>query len=198
MSIKPPQRNLGAGEDWGRWVERQIKDLSTSSLQSEMGNQRSFMNNNATLKQLSNQLVDLQGVVSALPIPNIYHLTSEDWSVPANATTTIASQLVPWVPGKSVCDIIAIASGWYDSYNPSMIPMAYRATFRININGDNSPILPLIAQNMDTYVFVGSYSSRVSSNSDIEVKFNAINPSTYVASQTDLNSLNFDILTIFS
>ena len=54
--MRPPQRNLGPGNDWGRWVEEQLQGLSTSATQAEQGNQRSFANNNAALKQLTNQL----------------------------------------------------------------------------------------------------------------------------------------------
>ena len=54
--MRPPQRNLGPGNDWGRWVEDQLQGLSTSATQAEQGNQRSFANNSAALKQLTNQL----------------------------------------------------------------------------------------------------------------------------------------------
>lgn len=54
--MRPPQRNLGPGNDWGRWVEDQLQSLSTSATQAEQGNQRSFANNSAALKQLTKQL----------------------------------------------------------------------------------------------------------------------------------------------
>ena len=189
--MRPPQRNLGPGNDWGRWVEEQLQSLSTSATQAEQGNQRSFANNSAALKQLTNQL-------NAIPVASGQHDERTLWSVPANTTTNISTISVAWAEGKTSCIVLAIASGWYDSYAASKIPMADRASFRINIAGKTSPAVPLIAQNMDTYAFVGSYSSLVVSGSDFDVRFQATNPSTYVASGTELNRLNFDVITIFS
>ena len=189
--MRPPQRNLGPGNDWGRWVEDQLQSLSTSATQAEQGNQRSFANNSAALKQLTNQL-------NAIPVASGYHDERTLWSVPANTTTSISTLSIPWTAGKTKCLVLAIASGGYDSYNSPMIPMAYRAFFRINIAGNTSPALPLIAQNMDTYAFVGSYSSLVTSGSDFDIRFQAINTSTYVASSAGFNRLNFDVITIFS
>ena len=172
-------------------MEDQLQSLSTSATQAEQGNQRSFANNSAALKQLTNQL-------NALPVASGYHDEKTLWPVPANATTNISTIPVAWAEGKTSCIVFAIASGWYDSYAESEIPMAYRAFFSINIAGNTSPGLPLIAQNMDTYAFVGSYSSLVTSGSDFDIRFQAINTSTYVASSADFNRLNFDVITIFS
>lgn len=189
--MRPPQRNLGPGNDWGRWVEDQLQSLSTSATQAEQGNQRSFANNSAALKQLTNQL-------NAIPVASGYHDERTLWSVPANTTTDISTISVAWAEGKTSCIVLAIASGWYDSYASPAIPMAYRASFRISIGDNTSPAIPLIAQNMDTYAFVGSYSSVVTSGSSFNVLFRARNPGTYVASSTELNRLNFDVITIFS
>ena len=196
--MRPPQRNLGPGNDWGRWVEEQLQGLSTSATQAEQGNQRSFANNNAALKQLTNQLNDIRLVVESLPVSDGYHDFKQNWVVPSNATTKISDILVSWPDNKTKAIVLVIASGWYDSYAASAIPMAYRASFDIAIGTSTSPAVPLIAQNMDTYAFVGSYSSVVTSGETFSVSFRATNPSTYVASSTALNRLNFDVITIFS
>ena len=78
--MRPPQRNLGPGNDWGRWVEEQLQSLSTSATQAEQGNQRSFANNSAALKQLTNQLTTLEKQTAILDAQNNSFVTSQTLS----------------------------------------------------------------------------------------------------------------------
>ena len=47
--VKPPNRNLGAGENWGRWMEDQIRGAQVSSDQQ-------FQSINRSLKDISSSL----------------------------------------------------------------------------------------------------------------------------------------------
>ena len=57
--IAPPQKNLGAGDEWGRWVEQELGVADKSSVQVSQGIDRSLMSVNSTLTQLTKQLQEL-------------------------------------------------------------------------------------------------------------------------------------------
>ena len=56
MLSLPPNRNLGAAEAWGKWVEGNLGDIDQTVIEQSQARQRSEKGLNASLTQLANQI----------------------------------------------------------------------------------------------------------------------------------------------
>lgn len=171
--MRPPQRNLGPGEDWGRWVEEQLQGLQRNSTQSEQGNQRSFANNGAALKQLTNQL-------NAIPVTmSGNNAQNGGWSTPSGGTFTLANLSFDWPGDSRLCDVVVIFNAKY-GINPS-IPQAYNPTIQVSINDQTISFFSIYEQ-MSSYTANGNFSATVTRGEDdspVTVSSVMVNSSSY-------------------
>ena len=79
--IAPPQKNLGAGDEWGRWVEQELGVTDKSSVQVSQGIDRSLMSVNSTLTQLTKQLQELPIITTLTSIEQTINVSAgSNWT----------------------------------------------------------------------------------------------------------------------
>ena len=83
--IAPPQKNLGAGDEWGRWVERTLREREAHRLQETQGLERTLASVNGVLSQVTN-------LWNATPLTEGYNTQSDKAIMPK----TPSGQLADW------------------------------------------------------------------------------------------------------
>lgn len=186
MVSRPPQRNLGSGENWGKWVEDNI-----SALQNDTSQQ---------LQSIGRSINTINSGNRVTPFSRVYSNYTTDWTVSANGTKPICTVTVPWEIGKTSCTIMTVFRGFYGSFATPAIAMAYRATFATTVSsvGYTGRSGTAILGNMDTYNIIGVGSTNIMSVGDFTVDVSAINNSQYVPTSGVGNYMEIHVMASFS
>lgn len=206
--IQPPRRNLPPDSElWGRSVDSRITNLELADSRQNQSISNSLLGLNATLIQLSNQIStlvtqqetlssqqdQLTDLVSSLPVSRVQSNSSSNWQ--ATNGGDIASFSLPWVAGKSRCDITVTSYGFYVA--DWSVPMSDRPAFRVRIANSDSPVVPRIPDNMDTYWFNGTYSRALTSPAPVSISLRTYTGPSLSAAYPE-NTAYITALAIFS
>lgn len=100
----PPNKSLGAGDKWGRWVEEQLGMLARSQNLNSQSTTRAIKASNSAISALS-------GRVESIPIFTPYSTSNSNFSVASGSSfKTIASLEIELPEWKEGAQIMAISN----------------------------------------------------------------------------------------
>lgn len=215
---QPPRRNLPPdSEQWGRFVEGQINDLSREQTQLAQANSNSLAAVNAALVQLSGQVAQIDGVVSmiaqqqqtlasqqgqlnsvvnSIPVTSSLSSSVEGFTT-INGTKTETSVTFPVPPNKTRCSVFASFQGFFGS--DSSVPRYSLAGFNLTVTGGYvGPWAVMVPDNMDTYWVVGNGGVQLNNVSgSVTVAIRSV-AGPIVAPPSDTNALDLFATATFS
>lgn len=175
MVNRPPLKNLGPAEQWGKWAENSVLAMERDTNQQFQAIDRSLDGVNAAIRGLTQQVETLAVLQAQIPIVQSYHreLTG------AIPTGVVLSEEIDFPEDKSECNIFASFTANFRQ--PSSGGGALRRT-RLSIGGTLSPWATWYINVSGTTPIVytsGTFGSTVLNNAE------APNPTVTVAITAD-------------
>lgn len=132
MVNRPPLKNLGPAEQWGKWAENSVLAMERDTNQQFQAIDRSLAGVNASIRALTDQIEALALVQSQIPLVYSVH---EEYTG-AIPTGNFLTQSIDFPPGKTNCNIFAAFTSNFAQ--PSGGSGALRRT-RLNLGGVLGP-----------------------------------------------------------
>ena len=191
--VRPKNGLEPESQPWARSIERDISEQIAQAQRTAEGTSNAYKNINNTLQTLGDTIVALKATVAALPVSYADSTTQTGWQATNGAV--IASVNIPWVAGKTRCDVVANIQGFYVA--DFTVPLSDVPAFKIGIAGVYQPPVPKIPDNMDTYWIIGSYSKPVTVGTSFNVTVQTATGPALSAPYAE-NSVYLGALAIFS
>lgn len=207
MSAVVPRRNLPSNAElWGRSVDERL-----ASVQDVVGRQGERTNNslsalNSTVTKLGDQVLEvktiadtlvtqqaeLERVVSMIPVSS--SASSERLGFVINAGTIPQTSIsIPWVVGKSRCDVFATGQATFFSVG---VASANIAVWNIRIGNSFGPYGAVIPLNMDGKTTSFSHTQTLEAQTSVDVSAYSVAGANH--GDGSANSVNLFVMAVFS
>lgn len=207
MSAVVPRRNLPANaEPWGRSVDDRLASVQTTLTrqQQDTSNSLSALNSTvtglgeqvATVSEITNTLVqqqaELERVVALIPVST--SASSERRGFVINPGTIPQTSIsIPWVSGKTRCDVFATGQATFFSVG---VASANIAAWNIRIGSSFGPYGAVIPLNMDGNTTSFTHTQTLVSQVSVDVSAYSVAGASH--GDGSANSVNLFVMAVFS